>query len=115
MPRMTAWSAVNHLHQPTKLVCPAWHEARARHLHGSRIQGRKQATEMLSALWSSNRVSSVHETTRSEEHTSELQSLMRISYAVFCLNKQQTITERTYLHTQYTTLTTSYKTNKLLT
>src|SRR3546814_10690978 len=28
---------------------------------------------------------------RSEEHTSELQSLMRISYAVFCLNKKKTI------------------------
>src|SRR3546814_2192314 len=28
--------------------------------------------------------------TRSEEHTSELQSLMRISYAVFCLTKKQT-------------------------
>src|SRR3546814_3926482 len=27
---------------------------------------------------------------RSEEHTSELQSLMRNSYAVFCLNKQKT-------------------------
>src|SRR3546814_16578689 len=27
-------------------------------------------------------------TIRSEEHTSELQSLMRISYAVFCLNKK---------------------------
>src|SRR3546814_5805134 len=27
---------------------------------------------------------------RSEEHTSELQSLMRISYAVFCLNKKRT-------------------------
>src|SRR3546814_4932579 len=27
---------------------------------------------------------------RSEEHTSELQSLMRTSYAVFCLNKKQT-------------------------
>src|SRR3546814_1756508 len=27
---------------------------------------------------------------RSEEHTSELQSLMRISYAVFCLNKTNT-------------------------
>src|SRR3546814_7656376 len=27
-------------------------------------------------------------TPRSEEHTSELQSLMRISYAVFCLNKK---------------------------
>src|SRR3546814_10099233 len=28
---------------------------------------------------------------RSEEHTSELQSLMRISYAVFCLKKKQYI------------------------
>src|SRR3546814_7893118 len=32
---------------------------------------------------------------RSEEHTSELQSLMRISYAVFCLKKKQT-TEKNY-------------------
>src|SRR3546814_10485150 len=34
---------------------------------------------------------------RSEEHTSELQSLMRISYAVFCLKKKrnQTITNQT--------------------
>src|SRR3546814_4673371 len=30
---------------------------------------------------------------RSEEHTSELQSLMRISYAVFCLKKKQTRTK----------------------
>src|SRR3546814_2255856 len=29
---------------------------------------------------------------RSEEHTSELQSLMRISYAVFCLKKKKIIT-----------------------
>src|SRR3546814_2920923 len=29
--------------------------------------------------------------TRSEEHTSELQSLMRISYAVFCLKKKKTL------------------------
>src|SRR3546814_8590259 len=28
---------------------------------------------------------------RSEEHTSELQSLMRISYAVFCLKKKKTL------------------------
>src|SRR3546814_5474076 len=40
---------------------------------------------------------------RSEEHTSELQSLMRISYAVFCLKKKNTIpatqnTTRCYLH-----------------
>src|SRR3546814_2960887 len=32
---------------------------------------------------------------RSEEHTSELQSLMRISYAVFCL-KKKTKKQRTY-------------------
>src|SRR3546814_4841957 len=34
---------------------------------------------------------------RSEEHTSELQSLMRISYAVFCLKKKKNITQATYI------------------
>src|SRR3546814_8086983 len=33
--------------------------------------------------------------TRSEEHTSELQSLMRISYAVFCLKKKKKKTHKT--------------------
>src|SRR3546814_5242527 len=32
--------------------------------------------------------------TRSEEHTSELQSLMRISYAVFCLKKKKKNTKK---------------------
>src|SRR3546814_6713318 len=36
---------------------------------------------------------------RSEEHTSELQSLMRISYAVFCLKKKKTHTDtQTCIH-----------------
>src|SRR3546814_1312492 len=39
---------------------------------------------------------------RSEEHTSELQSLMRISYAVFCLNKKKTITEHITTNKQHT-------------
>src|SRR3546814_6978863 len=41
---------------------------------------------------------------RSEEHTSELQSLMRISYAVFCLKKkkQQHIKHRTEKNTHHT-------------
>src|SRR3546814_4030553 len=44
-------------------------------------------------------VNPVDEQARSEEHTSELQSLMRISYAVFCLkkkkhNRSQTINKR---------------------
>src|SRR3546814_9053028 len=33
---------------------------------------------------------------RSEEHTSELQSLMRISYAVFCLKKKKKTNNRKY-------------------
>src|SRR3546814_7884956 len=35
---------------------------------------------------------------RSEEHTSELQSLMRISYAVFCLKKKNTSTKSKQKH-----------------
>src|SRR3546814_4481217 len=35
---------------------------------------------------------------RSEEHTSELQSLMRISYAVFCLKKKKHKNHITYHH-----------------
>src|SRR3546814_3957183 len=34
---------------------------------------------------------------RSEEHTSELQSLMRISYAVFCLQKKKTYTPTSHV------------------
>src|SRR3546814_3546586 len=42
----------------------------------------------------------VVQTVRSEEHTSELQSLMRISYAVFCLKKKS----------RYTNIRTSHRT-----
>src|SRR3546814_9996250 len=37
-----------------------------------------------------------HVDVRSEEHTSELQSLMRISYAVFCLKKKKKQLYKTY-------------------
>src|SRR3546814_2159850 len=40
-----------------------------------------------------------HSGLRSEEHTSELQSLMRISYAVFCLKKKKTKTSNNKNHT----------------
>src|SRR3546814_4843645 len=36
---------------------------------------------------------------RSEEHTSELQSLMRISYAVFCLKKKKKTKTKQLIHT----------------
>src|SRR3546814_3810400 len=45
----------------------------------------EQGEELIEKLVHINRVS---KTVRSEEHTSELQSLMRISYAVFCLKKK---------------------------
>src|SRR3546814_3239348 len=48
---------------------------------------------------------------RSEEHTSELQSLMRISYAVFCSKKKRLITWHTiYQHTSPATLNINLKT-----
>src|SRR3546814_7063511 len=42
---------------------------------------------------------------RSEEHTSELQSLMRISYAVFCLKKKIKSTRINSIHNMYTNST----------
>src|SRR3546814_9154559 len=48
-------------------------------------QGRAQAVGVVRRLTRGERHAE-----RSEEHTSELQSLMRISYAVFCLKKKTT-------------------------
>src|SRR3546814_3150553 len=44
-------------------------------------------------------------TPRSEEHTSELQSLMRISYAVFCLKKKKNTRNNVYNVLQTITIT----------
>src|SRR3546814_8208139 len=54
----------------------------SRDIHGVRIRNAIHA-----GLGDGDR----HQQARSEEHTSELQSLMRISYAVFCLKKKNTI------------------------
>src|SRR3546814_6219594 len=57
-------------------------------------------------------LTSAFEKSRSEEHTSELQSLMRISYAVFCLKKKKQKkkkhTKLTKHHIQIHTLTEQY-------
>src|SRR3546814_8230826 len=42
----------------------------------------------MALIYRSNRIVNFAQGDRSEEHTSELQSLMRISYAVFCLKKK---------------------------
>src|SRR3546814_1277362 len=49
-----------------------------------------------------------HKHARSEEHTSELQSLMRISYAVFCLKKKKKINT----HSKNTRTTTDNRVKK---
>src|SRR3546814_3358473 len=51
-------------------------------------------TVLVSVMWANNEIGTVQPIAaigevRSEEHTSELQSLMRISYAVFCLKKKK--------------------------
>src|SRR3546814_4546154 len=46
---------------------------------------------------------SLRPSSRSEEHTSELQSLMRISYAVFCLKKKKTKSAKTQITIEHTT------------
>src|SRR3546814_7421940 len=48
---------------------------------------------------------------RSEEHTSELQSLMRISYAVFCLKKKKT---KQTISSRHSTITLKQKHSKTL-
>src|SRR3546814_8850108 len=52
----------------------------------ARIKGRPFGVK---AYWEERRRPTTSKSMRSEEHTSELQSLMRISYAVFCLKKKK--------------------------
>src|SRR3546814_6612998 len=48
------------------------------------------APTKVRGIWQSREAKSTIPTLRSEEHTSELQSLMRISYDVFCLKNKKT-------------------------
>src|SRR3546814_10055961 len=93
-----------------RIVGDAW-----RNMAGSNIRGRRfsQCTPRLYASqyrmhfrairdtgrvgWAYGRPTIAgREHVRSEEHTSELQSLMRISYAVFCLKKKKKQTKNEY-------------------
>src|SRR3546814_4244683 len=72
--------------------------------HRAKRRGRKKVLvaaggSALSALDELKCGEAVVGLSRSEEHTSELQSLMRISYAVFCLTKKKKIKHRS--HTNY--------------
>src|SRR3546814_7651225 len=53
------------------------------------VRHEKQRQDACNPGGAADRQTDQHEHVRSEEHTSELQSLMRISYAVFCLKKKR--------------------------
>src|SRR3546814_4742555 len=93
----------------TKRLMAAWRSTRDRKMPRFKRRFDSLAKKPSTALsqeqevgtkWKTKRVcrSSQRRTLgcRSEEHTSELQSLMRISYAVFCLKKKNTHNERKY-------------------
>src|SRR3546814_5146169 len=75
-------------------ACPMWMTFRQAKEHGGFV--RKGETGALVVYANSFTATETDEDgeeserERSEEHTSELQSLMRISYAVFCLKKKKT-------------------------
>src|SRR3546814_3083253 len=52
------------------------------------MRGERGPRSFLGTPWAKN-ITVVRPKSRSEEHTSELQSLMRISYAVFCSKKKK--------------------------
>src|SRR3546814_10572597 len=62
-------------------------------LHTSHTPLGRSTSRLVNRLWRNPRTRPCglsQKRDRSEEHTSELQSLMRISYAVFCLKKKNT-------------------------
>src|SRR3546814_3152535 len=63
---------------------------------GSMSGGEKARLVLCMIVWQRPNLLLLDE--RSEEHTSELQSLMRISYAVFCLKKKNAIHLTMHLH-----------------
>src|SRR3546814_3474615 len=65
------------------------------HLQKHQIIARRGLFRLRPRKTTINEIIGLYEKARSEEHTSELQSLMRISYAVFCLqNKNESQTQQ---------------------
>src|SRR3546814_5515002 len=67
-------------------------QAAAQRANTMRTDSRQQAFVEVSRQTGPVHLQGSHNERRSEEHTSELQSLMRISYAVFCLKKKKSNT-----------------------
>src|SRR3546814_10759135 len=83
------------------------------------IAGGRKAGEHILQVARDRELADRRDDLRSEEHTSELQSLMRISYAVFCLKKKTTREskqtqphKRNTAYTRQTRIHTSTKTTR---
>src|SRR3546814_3945963 len=82
-------------------TCRQWLSARHQHArhHQTMIQALPLTLGVERGTWvvldALRKKRNVNDYSRSEEHTSELQSLMRISYAVFCLKKKNTTHNKT--------------------
>src|SRR3546814_5232171 len=74
---------------PYATLFRSWHIPVSRCLReqDARISG-CMSSSMRTKASGEIKICPIEQALRSEEHTSELQSLMRISYAVFCLNKK---------------------------
>src|SRR3546814_8214006 len=70
-------------------ICTIWQELRARYDGGRGAFGRVLDRQVPAQPATQCEKIRIPLNLRSEEHTSELQSLMRISYAVFCLKKNK--------------------------
>src|SRR3546814_4365743 len=94
---LLAHPSISRLHAELVVSGDRWRLTDLRSKNGSFVEGAQVASTLLeSSCWL--RFGDVHcefaaldAAARSEEHTSELQSLMRISYAVFCLKKKKEI------------------------
>src|SRR3546814_3990579 len=73
------------------LLPPHWHPGEQLGLRACGVESRMRRPACLAPPHSARFAGM-----RSEEHTSELQSLMRISYAVFCLKKKKNYTRNTH-------------------
>src|SRR3546814_7706915 len=97
--RISDWSSDVCSSDLAQAVCPARAGAdRGRDGHADALAGSAHGSHRLDSGWQQcahfpparhgPRIAQSGHDGRSEEHTSELQSLMRISYAVFCLKKK---------------------------
>src|SRR3546814_2833489 len=83
------WSQVKPLYE--QLHCYTRTRLTARYGDKAEVAGGMLPAHLLGNMWQQD--------WRSEEHTSELQSLMRISYAVFCLKKKNTHNKQEHMYT----------------